>query len=470
MNTLTEQFYDVMYKYRKSFGIAGVQKNLEQWKAGKKDLHALLQKHPDWNEDELAVVLHYEDIRDIDRSCVDEAVFEMTQLAKDCGLCGELFDNFTGALDAATRDYRRVPNESRLADIRRLGGIECAPGQKASRIVNRLCLKFGLDRYEADKVVSSPNGTKTVRRVHPYNAIFARLSDALNPGTVQRVGLLSIHPCDYLEMSNDDDSWHSCHCLADGGYQGGTLSYMGDTVSMIFYTVDPKEKKDFHKVPRITREVFCYHDGTLLQSRLYPSDRADQRECYMALVERVITTCLGVPNRWITQAVTSDTVDYWITHREALHYRDYDNGYAVVSLLQEQEFQHEIFTIGSQAYCVCCGQELNYEGRLKCSRCRGTVICKECGREVDSAYGEYDDEACAFFCEDCRPHCRFCNTLIRGEVYRVQRHRHGRPENACRTCYEELTEACRQCQCASVCEAVDASVFCGHSEWFPEAA
>ena len=59
MNTLTEQFYDVMHKYGKSFGIAGVQKNLEQWKAGKKDLHALLQKHPDWNEDEMAVVLHY---------------------------------------------------------------------------------------------------------------------------------------------------------------------------------------------------------------------------------------------------------------------------------------------------------------------------------------------------------------------------------------------------------------------------
>ena len=65
MNTLTEQFYDVMYKYRKSFGIAGVQKNLEQWKAGKTDLHALLQKHPDWNEDEMAVGLHYDDIRDL---------------------------------------------------------------------------------------------------------------------------------------------------------------------------------------------------------------------------------------------------------------------------------------------------------------------------------------------------------------------------------------------------------------------
>src|SRR5699024_3889968 len=150
--------------------------------------------------------------------------------------CGELFDNFTGALDAATRDYRRVPNESRLADIRRLGGIECAPGQKASRIVNRLCLKFGLDRYVVDKEESSPDGTKTMRQVQPYNVIFARLADALNPGVEQRVGVLFIHPGDFLEMSNKDNSWHSCHCLEDGGYQAGALSYMGDTVTMIFYT------------------------------------------------------------------------------------------------------------------------------------------------------------------------------------------------------------------------------------------
>ena len=470
MGTLTDQFYDVMHKYRKSFGSAGVQKNLEQWKARKKELHALLHKHTHWNEDELAVVLHYEDIRDIDRSCVEEAVFEMEQLARDCGLCGELYDNFTGALDAATKDCQRVPNESRLADIRRLGGIECAPGQKASRIINRLCLKFGLDRYEAEKVESSPDGTKTVRRIHPYNAVFARLSDALNPGAVQRVGILSIHPCDYLEMSNQDDSWHSCHCLADGEYQVGTLSYMGDTVTMMFYTVDPKEEKDFHKMPRITREVFCYHDGTLLQSRLYPSDRADQRECYMALVERVITTCLGVSNRWITQAVTSHTREYWTTHPNALHYQDYEYGYAIVSLLQAEGFKHEVFTIGSQASCVCCGAELRHEDRLNCFNCRRTFVCKECGKEVEFSMSRYDADLHAFFCEDCHPVCHFCNNPIQGAVYRVRRRGSNLSQAACQKCYENLTQACSDCHCTPACQIVDATAFCGHGTWFPEAA
>ena len=146
----------------------------------------------------MAVVLRYEETRDIDQSCVFEAVFEMEQLAKDCGLNDEQYDNFVGALNAATVDCQRIPKESRLADIRRLGGIDCAPGQKASRIVNRLCLKFGLDRYTVDKEESSPDGTKTMRQVHPYNAIFARLAAELIQGVELRVGVLSILPCDLL--------------------------------------------------------------------------------------------------------------------------------------------------------------------------------------------------------------------------------------------------------------------------------
>ena len=470
MDTLTNQFYDVMHKYEKTFGIAGVQKNLEQWSEGKRDLLALLRRHSDWHEEELAVVLQYDEIRDIDATCVREAVFEMKQLARDCGLRDNQYDNFVCALDAATIDCRRIPDESRLADIRSHGGIECAPGQKASRIVNRLCLKFGLDRYTAEKEESAPDGTKTVRRVHPYNAIFARLSDALNPGTERRKGILSIHPCDYLEMSNDDNTWRSCHCLNDGEYQAGTLSYMGDTVTMIFYTVNPDVEEAFHKVPRITREVFCYHDGTLLQSRLYPSDRADQRERYMELVEQVITTCLGVPNQWTTQAVTHNTKDFWRTYPNALHYKDYECGYAIVSVLLGEEFHHEIFTIGSQAYCVCCGEELRYEDVLDCSRCESKAICKECGREVSYNHYNYDPERHAFFCDECFHHCFFCNKVFQGEVYRVHRHGQTHSMTACRTCYENLTQPCGTCRCSTACKIVDASAFCGHAKWLPEAA
>lgn len=274
MEMLKKQFYDVMHKYRKSFSKDGVQKNLDEWYRNKAQLLTLLRRHPNWKEQEKAVEIMYDEVRGIDSSCVQEAVFEMKELAGLAGLTGEARNHFEVALEAATGDYQRIPMEDRLPTIRTYGGIDCAPGQKASRIVNRLCLKFGLDRYTEDKQEKSPDGVVTTRAVHPYNAIFARLSDALNPGAVQQKALLSIHPCDFLEMSNTDNTWHSCHNLDDGEYQGGTLSYMCDEVSMVFYTVSNDVSKDFHKEPHITREIYCY--GAPLRRQVLLADgRAD---------------------------------------------------------------------------------------------------------------------------------------------------------------------------------------------------
>ena len=102
-----------------------------------------------------------------------------------------------------------------------------------------------------------------MRTVKPYNALFARLADALNPAHIEKTAVLSIHPCDFLEMSNRDNTWSSCHCLERGSYHGGCQSYMGDAVSMIFFTVSDEYTQDFHTAPRITREIFCYKDNVL---------------------------------------------------------------------------------------------------------------------------------------------------------------------------------------------------------------
>lgn len=470
MEMLKKQFYDVMHKYRKSFSKDGVQKNLDEWYRNKAQLLTLLRRHPNWKEQEKAVEIMYDEVRGIDSSCVQEAVFEMKELAGLAGLTGEARNHFEVALEAATGDYQRIPMEDRLPTIRTYGGIDCAPGQKASRIVNRLCLKFGLDRYTEDKQEKSPDGVVTTRAVHPYNAIFARLSDALNPGAVQQKALLSIHPCDFLEMSNTDNTWHSCHNLDDGEYQGGTLSYMCDEVSMVFYTVSNDVSKDFHKEPHITREIYCYSNGTLLQSRLYPSDRADQRERYLELVQDVIAACLDVPGKWATQAVTDGDGKFWRSGERSLQYRDYDYGYAIVSLLQREDlYSDELFDIGHKAYCVCCGEDLRYHDGINCNRCRSKVICKGCGREMDERDTIYDEEERAFYCQDCRPVCSQCHKGIQGTVFHALWH--GQMSlQMCQACYEKLTAPCQGCMTASVCRVIGGHKFCRHTDWIPEAA
>ena len=93
MELLKQQFYDVMHKYEIPFAEKGVMENLEGWWAHKQFLYTLLSKHPNWDEQALALVFRFSEERELDHNIVDEAKFEMMELARECGiqsLCGSL--------------------------------------------------------------------------------------------------------------------------------------------------------------------------------------------------------------------------------------------------------------------------------------------------------------------------------------------------------------------------------------------
>ena len=126
MDSLTAAFYDVMYQYRLPFSPEGVTANLTAWRENKTPLVELLRRHPNWNEQELAVVFDFAESREIDHNSVDENKFEMIMLAHDAGLDDIKLSDFQAALDAATADYATVPDVSRLETIR-TRGISSAP-------------------------------------------------------------------------------------------------------------------------------------------------------------------------------------------------------------------------------------------------------------------------------------------------------------------------------------------------------
>lgn len=176
MDELKQQFYEVMHKYQKPFSEEDVTANLTQWNEQKQGLLQLLRRHPLWNEKELAIVFRVEERREIDRITVDETRAAILELGRRACTDDTVYENFETALRAATADYARIPNEYRLDTIRQYGGIKCAQGQKASRIINRLCLKFHLDQIEEETEAGEPDN-RYVRTVKPYNALFARLAD-----------------------------------------------------------------------------------------------------------------------------------------------------------------------------------------------------------------------------------------------------------------------------------------------------
>lgn len=458
LEPLRETFYNVMHKYQIFFSETGVNANLNLWNEKKSALRDLLRKHPNWQEKEQAIVFDVSEERGIDRGIVDESKFELFSLAEEILNDKEQYIHFSNAINAATMDYSRVPNESRLEEIRQNGNISCAPGQKASRIINRLCQKFGIDTYEVDKITEIGDD-RQVRRIRPYNAVFARLADALNPVEIHKKAVLSIHPSDFLEMSNRDNSWSSCHCLEDGCYKGGCQSYMGDDVSMIFFTVDNAVTEDFYKAVRLTREIFCYQDGLLLQSRLYPTDNEEQKRLYRHSVQKAIALCLDIPNLWTTKRNLTEISEYWNTAKYANHYEDYDNGYASLSFLSGWETYGRL-TIGSIALCPCCGEEQSDHEEVWCGMCVSSTVCKDCGHTVPLSQTQYLNGA--YYCKQCIHSCAVCHCFVHGTVYPAF-DKFGNLTQVCSCCYEQILEPCGQCSVQDICSMFHGKRFCPYT-------
>ena len=70
--------------------------------------------------------------------------------------------------------------------------------------------------------------------------IIQELSRLIQENTISGRLCLSVHPLDFLSLSENQHKWRSCHAL-DGEYRGGNLSYMCDEVTVITYL---KSKED----------------------------------------------------------------------------------------------------------------------------------------------------------------------------------------------------------------------------------
>ncbi len=437
MEFLVKQFYEVMCKYGKYFSEQGVITNLAKWHENKGPLVSLLRNHPDWDEDAMAIIFQLVESREIDHELVGRHQLSLLALADESQLPQEQSDSFRESLVAATHEYSVSPSEHSIEIIKEKSGIKCVTGQKASRIINKLCQKYGIDRHAR------------------YNAVFAQLSDSLNPLEVHKKAVLSVHPCDYLEMSNEDNSWTSCHNLRDGSYQSGCLSYMNDGVTMIFYTIDNEVMDNFSKVPKRARQVFCYADGILLQSRLYPnSEDAEAIKQYRNLVQDTIAACLNVPNRWTLRKNADDNRQLIQTVDESRNYRDYSY-WGTVSTLKNMDISEHL-TIGEKAFCVCCGETLN-RGNVKCG-CTNKVVCQDCEQTVPAGNARYIEGE--WLCNSCLHICASCDAVIRGGNLFPVFDQSGNMVYVCEACYQNATSPCRECEIQSICSSVGCNRFC----------
>lgn len=413
---------DILCQYNYHYTTDAINKIIDTWAEQKADLIALFKKHPNYVKDQLLIAFNQDWNRAVDENGAcrfSEWMWQNRYIIFD-NLPDDIKKQIATWMDEHPwrgpvylprkahflYDYyslyaKQLVDEDALEYFNGIDpSIRFTKGMKMSRAINKICTYFGINKLP------------------DYNKEFAKYADSVNPLKITRHTIISINPVDYLTMSFGN-SWASCHTIDKentrdmpnayhGQYSSGTISYMLDKVSMVFYTVDAEYSGDmYYFQSKINRCMFHYGKDKLIQGRVYPQDNdrnadgiyKDIRE----IVQRVLTTCLDIPNYWDTKRGCETIGDYICT--EGTHYPDYHHfSNCAISFPKGLPINENTITIGHNPICIDCGCE--HDDGENINHCANNIECANCGCIVDQddahyIHGEWYCDDCSYYCVNC---------------------------------------------------------------------
>lgn len=390
----------------------GVDKVIETWSERKKNLFDILSKHPKFLPDKLMIQFDCKTERKLDTYIIGSFYENLCRkfnlrYTPNTRYCPHIFylnikEMTTPYITTNTADY--LNTYFKCTHFRE--------GQKTSRVVNKIyeLLGKGCDSW--------------------FNKEFARFSDAITPKETARHMCLSIHPMDYLLMSNGN-SWSSCHSIiTDNGEEpgchcSGTISYMLDETSMILYEVEEFDSSP-QTLPKIIRQVVNFNGEILVTNRLYPQNMDSGAntiyEQLNEIVRKVLSECYLTKLDWIKEDTPRNHDREHFIYHKGTAYPDW------VYMTQTQIWRTtgdelpDPINIGAYPICIECGREHDLNGSITCCSAAPNSNrwqCDCCGDyfdEDDVYWSDYENE---YLCGDCSVWCEILDDYIREgrEIY-----------------------------------------------------
>ena len=252
-------------------------------------------------------------------------------------------------------------------------------------------------------------------------------SMALNTSKLEGTLCLSIHPLDYMTMSDNESNWSSCMSWQDCGcYRAGTVEMMNSGMVLVGYF---KSKSEDMPMPNQSgewnskkwRELFIVNPELIMDIKSYPYEN-----------DELTLGCLN----WIRELVEKNIG--WTNFKEKYSKWDPDDGWnfgGYESVQFDTNFMYndieEAYT--RHFYYVTNGDHSGE--RLYCGY-SGDFICMACGE-----YGHPDDdgEGSSLVCEDCAPEKFYCEKCGHWE-YDLEDMHYINGYYYCDSCYEDMPE------------------------------
>lgn len=300
-------------------------------------------------------------------------------------------------------------------------------GCKVVKMIGKICDAVGISVYEkrckdcgcllsetaeschmCGGAVDIIDGYETFRRAH---------SLVLNQKRIKGTMCLSIHPLDFLTMSDNDCGWTSCMSWMEeyGDYRLGTIEMMNSPCVVIAYV---KAKDDMYVCGRNWsnkrwRQLYIVTPELILGNRQYPYISDVLQGAAIKWIKELASKTVGwgpytdeanqiYNSKWNT---INGNINVKFNLYTNFMYNDVYDGrlaYVAPSRLEDDEYYDLCFS--GPAICCGCGDFIEYDTvdahKVLCRACDGSWRCDCCG-DWHSEYDECYDYGDYVYCHWC---------------------------------------------------------------------
>ena len=320
--------------------------------------------------------------------------------------------------------------------------IQMNPGCKVSKMLGKIAAAYNLPNYEEFRIAHSM---------------------ILNQKEVKGKLCLSIHPLDYMTMSDNDSNWESCMSWENkGDYRCGTIEMMNSPMVVVAYLAAStpmtlnRYSNEYLWSNKKWRELFIVNENMICSVKSYPyANEALTFACLDWLKEVVGADAYSSKKcqfcSWKDDNIIAET-----GHRVNLHFftnNMYNDFYTCPHYVYLNKNIHDtdITTLYSgELICMCCGKDIahfseNYN--LLCDDCNNVRICSHCGKTIYSndEWYEVDGEivcSCCYdntcSCDECGD-CHFSENMVTVKIAIDHDKLTSQFITLCYSCYDKYT-------------------------------
>lgn len=336
--------------------------------------------------------------------------------------------------------------------------LQINKGAKAIKMLGKICKAIGYehiqykcphcgtyidsDRYEPYQCPYCYSNETRYVKVDGYESFRRMHSLILNQKVLRGKLCLSIHPLDYITMSDNESGWQSCMQWMDeqGDYRLGTIEMMNSPYCVVAYMEAHEDMALWDGTVRWNnkhwRQLLMITPEMLLGNKQYPYFSDDLQGTSMKWLRELANVgdfrcvennkrygpyseeALQIRNqRWNKVGLQDIYVHFWFDYM----YNDiYDSRMAFISRYFSSDRIE--YNLSGPAVCTTCGERIykDYDTEVEphwttCRDCNNMWKCACCGEWHcgEAYYAEDSDNPYCFYCYDTNlDRCEVCGSRV----------------------------------------------------------